>query len=92
MRATSAPTTGIVFEPADGARYEDALRTLAVIKRTGLTNLSFCFGGIERHREFGKHPNYYPLRLMSLADTVPMQTFKRPDPSILRCNPGNATH
>ena len=43
----SAPApapAGIVFEPADNARYEDALRTLALVKETGLADARFCFG------------------------------------------------
>lgn len=45
----------VVFEPAADAPYGASLQILAALAEQGLTKLpSFCFGGIEHHRKFGK--------------------------------------
>lgn len=81
----SAPApAGIVFEPADNARYEDALRTLALVKETGLADARFCFGGTDRNRRFAKSSDRYALRLTTLFNVGP--GIERPHPASLACS------
>ena len=75
---------GIIFEPADEAHYEDALHTLATVKAAGLADSRFCFGGIERNRNFSKDLRLRPLRLTTILE--PESTFEPPEPSLPACN------
>ena len=82
--APAPAPAGIVFEPADNARYEDALRTLALVKETGLADARFCFGGTDRNRRFAKSSDRYALRLTTLFDVGP--GIERPHPASLACS------
>lgn len=80
----SAPApapAGIVFEPADNALYEDALRTLALVKQTGLADARFCFGGTDRNRRFAKSNDRYAPRMATLFDV------ERTSPESPPCDP-----
>lgn len=84
---SKADAVGIIFEPADEARYEDALLTLAIVKAAGLTDSRFCFGGIERNRRFDKGWRHHARHLITTFD--PELVFDPPDPPLLACAPLN---
>ena len=44
----------IVFAPHPDARFDDAVKVLAILAQAGLTRSGFCFGALEEHAQFGK--------------------------------------
>lgn len=58
---SSGRRRGLIFAPHRDARYEDALRTLAVVHGARASGVGFCFGQIERYRSFGAVDRPAPL-------------------------------
>jgi biopolymer transport protein ExbD len=51
---TVRPRPEIVFEPDANASYEASLQSLGLIWKAGLVDPLFCFGGLEKHRDFAR--------------------------------------
>ena len=71
-------TPGVIFEAHPRARYGDALPVLGAIKKVGLGDWRFCFGGLADHRRFEKDWRYMPLRLTLLPPPELPSPLERP--------------
>ena len=65
----------IVFAPEANASYDLSAKVLAIIAASGVTK--FCFGELERYKDFGKEASTYRLNL-TLVDPEPRKEWSPP--------------
>lgn len=74
----------VIFTPAPDVSYDSALNVLAIIKASGVTK--FCFGGLQKHRDFGKSWMHTPMTL-SLVEPPPDPDYRAWPAKTLDCGP-----